>query len=158
MGLERTLWTWFHNGVKHLVDLDIQRIESPISPGIPDVEGCKGVVSFWIELKACARPKRLTTLLNFDMKNEQAILLKRRWRVGGKCYILVRVGEKREAKVYLITGRDVDKLKRCTEPELWWLSAVQPKLDPVSILKIIIGPRYSLVSNTLATFPNDKPI
>lgn len=73
-----------------LKGLDPVRIESPITPGIPDVNVTPG----WIELKFAERwPPRGGPLRLDHFTTEQRAFLVRRRRAGGKAWLLLKVGE-----------------------------------------------------------------
>lgn len=73
-----------------LKGLDPVRIESPITPGIPDVNVTPG----WIELKFAERwPPRGGPLRVDHFTKEQRTFLVRRRRAGGKAWLLLKVGE-----------------------------------------------------------------
>lgn len=143
MGFEGNLWTWFRTSIKPVENLDIQRIETRATKGVPDVEGCLLGRAFWIELKACDRPANTETKLEFKIKREQKIWLERRWRCGGIATMLIRVGYAHEAKAYLIRGCDVGALHlgRCPEGVLRRHSIIDPDLDPIRILHAVINCR-----------------
>ncbi len=134
MGLESTFWTWLRTGLKKLENLDIQRIESKIGSGVPDVEGCWNGKTFWVELKACDRPKRATSQLEFKISQGQIIWLKRRWRCGGNAFLLLRVGCNRDAKIYLIKGCDARHMGRCSEKIVQQFSVISDNAGPYVIL------------------------
>ena len=72
-----------------LKGLDPVRIESPITPGIPDVNVTPG----WIELKFADRwPPRGGPLRVDHFTAEQRAFLVRRRRSGGKAWLLLKVG------------------------------------------------------------------
>lgn len=69
--------------------LDPVRIESPITPGVPDVNYANG----WIELKWVARwPPREGPLRVDHFTQEQRAWLRRRKRAGGRVFLLLKVG------------------------------------------------------------------
>lgn len=73
-----------------LKGLDPVRIESPITPGIPDVNTRLG----WIELKYAERwPARNGPLRIDHFTSEQRAFLVRRRRAGGNAKLLLKVGE-----------------------------------------------------------------
>ena len=70
--------------------LDARPVENPIDPGFPDIEYIGGV----LELKACPSwPARASTALRLDhYTQEQRIWHSRRWRKGGRVFVLVQIG------------------------------------------------------------------
>ncbi|MEE9366977.1 MAG: hypothetical protein V3W44_09845 [Dehalococcoidales bacterium] len=124
MGLEQTSWEWFRGHAQKIEGLGLQRVENMLQKGIPDVFGHLETTSFWIENKACDRPVRPTSLLRFDIYQEQIIWLEHWWKRGCQCYALVRVGQGTAARVYLIKGCDAGHLEKCRESELKDLSVL----------------------------------
>ncbi len=105
MSHEAALWKWLRNGSKHLSKhLHICRVENSIMKGYPDVEGCYSGMNFHIELKSSPLPKRKSTLITIDISDEQIRWLNKRWRIGGSCFVLLRVGTHRNITRYLIPG------------------------------------------------------
>lgn len=114
-GPEKNLWIWLRDGVKPQIAegrLHICRIETITMAGYPDVEGCLDGHNFHIELKAIERPKRQGTPLRIRMQPGQVPWLKKRWKAGGACSVLVRVGSGHGARHYLIAGRDAAALEQ----------------------------------------------
>jgi len=70
--------------------LDPIRVENPIHPGTPDVNLANGI---WIELKALAKyPVKPSYLLRLPWYTpQQRVWLYRRWRAGGRTYLLLEV-------------------------------------------------------------------
>lgn len=60
-----------------------QRIESSTGQGIPDVNGCIGGDSFWLELKVVSGIK-------VHLRSSQVAWLMRRSDVGGSAWILIK--------------------------------------------------------------------
>jgi hypothetical protein len=85
---------------KHLPNVHWTSIESRSTmQGIPDLEGCEGGVSFWIECKAAVHWR-------VHMRPFQIAWLARRTRAGGRCFIAVRRG----AELRLYTGSNAARL------------------------------------------------
>lgn len=106
MARENQLWAWLAKARLHFkMKLHMHRIENPVSPGMPDVEGhlC-GVGQFWIELKSAARPTRKKTAIRFKMRPKQIEWARRRWAIGGACYWLLQVGDGGNRCVYMLQG------------------------------------------------------
>lgn len=74
--------------------LDPVRVENPIHPGTPDVN----CLSCWVELKAIASwPARATSCVSLRWYTPgQRVWLYRRWRAGGRSYLLLEVCSTRE--------------------------------------------------------------
>lgn len=82
---------------------DPVRIESPMSPGVPDVNYTYG----WIELKYLeAWPVRPATPVKIDhFTQQQRVWLTRRCRMGGLAFLLLKVGKGKNAEWLLFNGR-----------------------------------------------------
>jgi hypothetical protein len=127
MARESELWSWLSKARLHFkTRLHIHRIENPVSPGMPDVEGFLqgasvrrgGGISvapgamirfepegqFWFELKTTARPAKAATPIRFKMRPKQIEWARRRWALGGKCYWLLQVGHGGTRAVYMLAG------------------------------------------------------
>jgi len=76
--------------IKVLRKLDAKSIESPMQPGIPDMNYVGG----WIELKWLKEwPKRPETMVAMDhFTREQRVWLRRRARAGGVVWVMLQVG------------------------------------------------------------------
>jgi hypothetical protein len=73
---------------------DFSRIESFVTPGYPDVDGCIAGVTFKIELKYIpSYPARSTTRImgNKGLRTDQSAWAHRRIRHGGRLFVLVGV-------------------------------------------------------------------
>ncbi len=148
MRLEQTFWAWFRDHAKKISFLKLQRIENQVSRGMPDVFGQCPSTSFWIEMKACARPARESSLLRFEIYREQVLWLQNWWAVGCQCYVLIRVGQGTKARLYLIRGCDARQLEKCVESNLRGLSVLDNnKASPEAIIhKIIHLKQFNLLS------------
>lgn len=108
---ERRLAQWLHAAATHIEGLHLQRIESSTGSGIPDIEGCWNGTSFWLELKAVdILPVKDTSRLNITIHPAQINWLERRWSIGGRVFVLLRTGQSRHMRYYLIPGYDVSVL------------------------------------------------
>lgn len=135
MARESALWQRCITGRKTLAaqghHICLMRIENTAGTGHPDVEGCDDGIQLWIELKSELRPKRRTTPIRFKVRQSQSDWHKERSECGCRTnWILVQVGESSKAKLYLIAGRDYDKLV-APEDELELISWCDP-LDSVA--------------------------
>lgn len=109
---EKNLWAWLRKAKAHFGrDLHIQRIESATGLGIPDVEVClkKWPISysFWIELKAVARPARESTPIRHNITAEQIAWHRNRYHAGGLSFVLLQIGSGHDSKKYLIPGAEL---------------------------------------------------
>ncbi|AJD82803.1 DNA helicase [Achromobacter phage JWX] len=121
---ETALWKWVREGKVHFGrDLHIQRIESTTGLGIPDVEACLKMwpssISFWLELKAVARPARESTPIRHNITAEQIAWHRNRYHAGGHSYVLLQIGSGHESKKYLIPGSELLAFQKpITEEEI----------------------------------------
>lgn len=85
MGRESGLWSLVRD---HLLELvpggHLQRVESWVGAGTPDVNGCLAGVEFWLELKVVSNRCRV------PLRPAQVLWLTRRARAGGLCWVLAR--------------------------------------------------------------------
>ena len=95
--MEKNLWKQIRN---ELNDFFIQRIETAIERGIPDVYYLSEGHSGWIEGKYIKQPKRKTTKLKVKITIEQIAWHFALKRHGGISYFLV----KKVRDVYLFKG------------------------------------------------------
>ncbi len=138
---ESGLWGLLKSHTVKLRDLHMCRVENSCEPGYPDVEGCWAKVYFNIELKTCARPARPETSLNLrHLTLEQCMWLKRRATVGGRAFLLVKVGSKAKSRFYLLSGisRLTEVQKGITEQRLAQLSMCQPDADYEQLMAAIV--------------------
>lgn len=109
MALEKYLWTRVKNGVKRLTVCGFKthacRLENQAGEGNPDVDMCIDGSQIWLELKSCSRPKRATTPIRPKCRESQEIWHRERSEAGCKTnFVLIQVGENRNARLYLIPG------------------------------------------------------
>ena len=86
--------------------IDLQRVENTAVVGTPDVNYCIAGAEGWAELKAWERVRLSGRFTVPKLREDQAIWLSRRGRVGGRCYLLCRINK----DVVLIDGRLVNAL------------------------------------------------
>jgi hypothetical protein len=139
MALESALWGRLKTGAKALraigYKIDLQRIENAATSGHPDVEGCINGSQIWIENKSEARPKRIETPIRPKLRESQSIWHKTRVAAGCRCnWVLLQVGDGRDASLYLIRGCHYDRIKSISEPDLELLSAIPPSASPADAL------------------------
>lgn len=129
---EASLWKWLRAKTLRLRDLHLCRVENSCGSGYPDVEGCWASHDFKIELKTCARPSRDATELDLGhLTTEQCMWLRRRVSVGGRAFVLVRVGCNRDARHYLVPGggRPFEMRNGLLEAKLATYSLCEPLAD-----------------------------
>lgn len=96
MSTESYLW----DKLKSCPRADLERHEDKFKLGVPDVSYGMDGVNGWIELKAYKEwPKGTVKFNNF--KSWQRRWLIRRGRNGGRCFVMLIVGSKREAEYLL---------------------------------------------------------
>lgn len=145
MPLEKNLWAWLRDQTKPLVAakiLHMERIENSLRGGYPDVEGCYDSYGFHIELKVADRPKRATTRVAVKFQKKQKPWLRRRWAVGGSCWVLLQVGSAHQAKRYLISGYDCTQIGKVDESTLEELSVIEPNDSGIQIIQSAIRYLY----------------
>lgn len=103
--MEKLLWKQIR--VK-LPNYFLQRIETQIERGIPDLHYSVNGVSGWIEGKYLETPKREGTKLKLKLSVEQIAWHKAYIHYGGRVYILV----KKNRDVYLFHGKDGEILAK----------------------------------------------
>ena len=104
--MEKLLWKQIR---EKLPGFFIQRIETQIERGIPDVHYVTyGGHSGWIEGKYLETPKRKNTKVKLKLTIEQLAWHKAYEFYGGKVFILVQ----KNREVYLFKGSDGEKLAK----------------------------------------------
>lgn len=117
--------------------LHMRRVENRVSSGDPDVDGCLLGTYFELELKGCNRPK-LNGKLDYEVRQAQVVWHRKRWRVGGNCWIYIRVGAGREVKRYLVPGCKAQLVADgLTEDQLEALSVMPPVHLPQAVLAFV---------------------
>ncbi|QIW86577.1 hypothetical protein AMA2_18 [Achromobacter phage AMA2] len=143
---ETNLWRWVREAKAHFGrELHIQRIESSTGLGIPDVEACLKIwpssFSFWIELKAVARPARSSTPIKHNITAEQIAWHRNRYHAGGTSYVLLQIGSGRESKKYLIPGSELLAFQKpITEEEIRFCSREATDWTPQRLLDACARP------------------
>lgn len=137
---ESSLWDWLKRGTADLGDrLHMTRTEEALgAKGRPDVEGCYDGGSFIVELKVASRPKRAETPIRTQepVKEEQCLWLEARVKAGGMAWLLVQVGERHEARRYLVWGKYARAIKAgVTESRLAAIAAKPGDADAKSIVE-----------------------
>jgi len=101
--MEKLLWKQIRNKLNNFF---IQRIETQIQRGIPDVHYCVNGTSGWIEGKYLKTPKRDNTKIKVKISVEQLAWHKAYNVYGGKIFILV----KKDKEVYLFDSKEGNDL------------------------------------------------
>ena len=97
--MESGLWNWVR---KYLPPGRYSRIESPTSPGIPDVGYTTGGIRGWIELKDAKKATAKQPFKRGGLRPEQINWFREEIEAGGSdpLWILARVGK----TIYLVPG------------------------------------------------------
>ncbi len=103
--MEKLIWKQIRD---KLPNYFIQRIETQVERGIPDVHFCVNGISGWIEGKYLETPKRENTKLKLKLTVEQIAWHKTYIHYGGLVYIIV----KKNKEIYLFHGRDGEELAK----------------------------------------------
>lgn len=104
---EANLWRWFSQACKSLgPDLFLTRIENDLDSGTPDVHGCYNGKTFWVELKALAKPKN-PLKVSLNLSPGQISWHFNYARSGGKSYVLVQFGSGKDSQKFLIPNQNI---------------------------------------------------
>jgi hypothetical protein len=138
MARETSLWKRVKTGIKRLEYCghlcDFCRLENSAGEGNPDVEGVVNGNQCWIELKSNLRPARPATPIRSKTRESQSIWHGKRTKAGSRIHwVLIQVGEQRQAKLYLIPGFRYDEII-VSEIELAEMSVVPPAADMSFVL------------------------
>jgi len=117
--------------VQALKPLDAISVENSCGPGTPDVNYVDG----WLELKwARTWPKKPETPLRLEhFTRQQRLWLIRRWKAGGRAFVLLKVGVE---WLLFDAPTAADKLGRSTRAELYEV-ATQVWTKRLSATKLI---------------------
>ena len=100
MTTESSLWKWLKKASSK--DIYLERIENIASPGFADVFGYhKSYGAFFIELKQCKKPLRITSKLLFDIRKAQIVWHRRMTSAGANTWLLIKIG----CENYLFQGK-----------------------------------------------------
>lgn len=115
---ESQTWRTLKKAIK---ELDPYRVENLLDRGCPDVNFVDG----WIELKHVPKwPVRGGVVRIEHYTNEQRIWLMRRWRAGGKAFLLIQA----EREWLLYTAPQAQKVGELTVQEMRdWASVHWPR-------------------------------
>jgi len=111
--MEKLLWKQIRT---KLPNYFLQRIETQIERGIPDLHYCVDGVSGWIEGKYLETPKRESTKLKLKLSVEQIAWHKAYIHYGGSVYILV----KKNREILLFKGQDGEELAKGVSRERFY--------------------------------------
>tara|TARA_R110001632_G_scaffold54122_1_gene132941 strand:- start:22 stop:471 length:450 start_codon:yes stop_codon:yes gene_type:complete len=125
--MEKQIWQTIRS---KLNDFFIQRIETSIERGIPDVHYCVQGVSGWLEGKYLKSPKRENTKLKLKLSIEQIAWHKSYSYLGGIVYLIV----KKDKKIYLFDSDDGEALAKGVTREDWEKKALAKDWDKIRII------------------------
>jgi hypothetical protein len=107
VGPEATLWDWLKRGLRPLgLPHDVHRIETSTETGYPDVEGCICGGCFLVELKVAHYVRKDSSFALGHYTSKQAYALYKRWKAGGRSWLLIRVEVLGGVRHYLVPGRE----------------------------------------------------
>ena len=125
--MEKQIWQTIRS---KLNDFFIQRIETSIERGIPDVHYCVQGVSGWLEGKYLKSPKRENTKLKLKLSIEQIAWHKSYSYLGGLVYLIV----KKDKQIYLFDSDDGEALAKGVTREDWEKKALAKDWDKIRII------------------------
>ena len=125
--MEKQIWQTIRS---KLNDFFIQRIETSIERGIPDVHYCVQGVSGWLEGKYLKSPKRENTKLKLKLSIEQIAWHKSYSYNGGLVYLIV----KKDKQIYLFDSDDGEALAKGVTREDWEKKALAKDWDKIRII------------------------
>lgn len=115
----------------------VQRIEDRYSTGVPDINLCAYGKEHWVECKYLkAWPKRAGTKVKIKFRPGQVNWLRSRGKAGGNAWVLLQVGDGRNAERLLFSWKVADQLEDAVlntedtralalvegEDAVWWLT------------------------------------
>jgi len=125
--MEKQIWQTIRS---KLNDFFIQRIETSIERGIPDVHYCVQGVSGWLEGKYLKSPKRENTKLKLKLSIEQIAWHKSYSYNGGLVYLIV----KKDKQIYLFDSDDGEALAKGVSRDDWEKIALAKDWDQIRII------------------------
>ena len=124
--MEKQIWQTIRS---KLNDFFIQRIETSIERGIPDVHYCVDGVSGWLEGKYLQSPKRENTKLKLKLSIEQIAWHKSYSYNGGLVYLIV----KKDKQIYLFDSDDGEALAKGVSRDDWEKMALAKDWNTIRI-------------------------
>jgi hypothetical protein len=125
--MEKLIWKAIRSKLNNFF---IQRIETQIERGIPDVHYTVDGISGWIEGKYLETPKRENTKLKLKLSVEQIAWHKSYQFYGGKIYILV----KKDREIYLFDAKDGNDLAIGVTREEWEQKALAKNWQDIKLI------------------------
>lgn len=111
----------------------LQRVETPVGQGVPDVNYCHRGTEGWLELKSWSRKTERGQFKIPSIRPAQIAWLRKRREAGGRAYLLCRLNQ----SIILFDGLDAPALftgvswKTAKELAVVWL---EPPIDWVQVL------------------------
>ena len=125
--MEKQIWQTIRS---KLNDFFIQRIETQIERGIPDVHYCVAGVSGWLEGKYLKSPKREKTKLKLKLSIEQIAWHRSYSYSGGSVYLIV----KKDKQIFLFDSNDGEALAKGVTREEWDKKALAKDWEQIKII------------------------
>jgi hypothetical protein len=125
--MEKQIWQTIRS---KLTDFFIQRIETQIERGIPDVHYCVAGVSGWLEGKYLKSPKRENTKLKLKLSIEQIAWHRSYSYSGGSVYLIV----KKDKQIFLFDSNDGEALAKGVTREEWDKKALAKDWEQIKII------------------------
>jgi hypothetical protein len=160
MSLEASLWHWLSGARKTFgASLHMNRIENPLVPGMPDVEGyLENAGQFWLELKAAKRPARRETPIRFKVRDKQIDWIDHRWKLGANVFWFLQIGSGHERRLLLAPGPLGPKLQSGLYEDALIVESVPGILPknvlPADVLRKVFSCRKSLSLSAASQPPN----
>lgn len=92
MASEKAFYRQFRSNLESK-DVHVQRVETPVGQGVPDVNYCALGAEGWLELKAWTRKTRRGQFRIPNLRPAQLAWLRKRREAGGRAGILCRLNE-----------------------------------------------------------------
>jgi len=146
MAIDGGLWAWMGPKCKTIEGLHIERVENSIGTGRPDVNGCFKGSGFDIELKR-GWEEKTSDKIKIKFQKSQPGWLRKRWKVGGNAWVLIKVAMGAKMRLYLIRGCDIgattvvgdDLVWNTNERHLADISVIRTDADAEEIIKASAG-------------------
>ncbi len=141
MKQEKQCWKKLKSAVfKHYKDR-VDRVESNVTSGMPDVNYCIDGKEGWIELKAPTEPKRAESKLfgsNHKLLQTQLNWILRQVKAGGRCFVFIAT----DKHYIMMHGKDADMINDATVQQLkkksvWWYEKPCPNDQWIFLRRLI---------------------
>lgn len=132
MAIDGGIWNWLMPKCKLIDGLHIERVENSVGSGRPDVNGCFKGSGFDIELKR-GWDQKSNDHIKVKFQKSQPGWLKKRWKVGGNAWVLIKVGMGAKMRHYLIRGCDIGSTKVVGDDLIWETN--ERHLSDISVIR-----------------------